>query len=194
MFNSHHSNNFFLALLYLSPCENSRACHTEFPRLIDSYEGAVEMVANKTCKFTIVDGATAGDAATGRFCRVLVTTGKPMYWGGSSFIMPRGSNLTKALSTTTVSFREDGSLQTVEEFYHERGECPLHSSAVLTVEKLKLFFILCYVGSFVLFIIMLIDPQTPPGQKFRDGKRMALEENEVNNKKGSPETEDSPVP
>lgn len=129
------------------------------------------MVANKTCKYAIVDGATALNAGATGYCRKVITTGKPMYWDGGSFIIPRGSDLVIPISKATVELRELGKLESLDEFFNKRGGCHMPSSAVLSYDKLRLFFILSYGACFVLFIIMLIDPQTPPGSKLRDGLR-----------------------
>lgn len=132
------------------------------PNLIDSYDETIEKTANKECKFSVIDGATARFATAGKYCRRLVMTGEPTNPGGGAFILPRDSEYTEYLTNVTLQLRENGSLETLDEFFDRWGSCSIQTSTTLTMDRLRYFFVAAYGSSFVIFLIMILDPQRPP--------------------------------
>lgn len=141
-----------------------KPCHTDQdqtgPVIVDSYNELVAKTASKECKFSFALGSTLLDAASGRYCDILVPTGEPFFEGGTSFVLPRGSNFTQSMSNETLILKAQGLLPSIQEYLRTETSCRLSTSPVLTFKKLRLFFLLAYAVCFVIFLEMMLDPQT----------------------------------
>lgn len=142
-------------------------CHAgDVPHMVDSYELGVKMVANKNCKF-LLSGHSAVEVRSGKYCRKLVTSGKPMYWSGNSMVMPNNGNKTVVheLSKAILDLRLRGRLQSVEEFHDKKGGCkPSEDLSGLGFEQLRVFFIASLSVCVVMMFCMCAIPQYPVGR------------------------------
>lgn len=134
------------------------------PTIVNSYDEAIEKTASKECRFTMLDGATARFATAGRFCKRLVVTGEAVNPSGASFILPRNSRYKEILTNSTMELRENGRLETLEEFFDRWGSCSNLSTTRLSMSSLRYFFVLAYGSAFVIFLVMVLDPQRPPNR------------------------------
>lgn len=148
--------SFFKSAVGSVPCHNGLQ-----PRMFNSYDLALKAVAEKKCKFLISDDLMAGDATNRRYCN-LVRVGERLHWGGSSFIMPKNSRYYDVFSKTTLDLREEGRLQSVDNFFRERGSCTPVYGYTLNLERLKSFFIVAFSLCGIFFILMVLYPQSPP--------------------------------
>lgn len=132
----------------------------EKPLFAPSFSAAVEMVATGKCKF-LLEGPAVLDASTGKYCNVLLSTGKKLYSSGDSFILPMNSSLYKPLALETLNLRETGKLMSVEDFLKKRGECPWIESTSLGLKTLCPFFIAAFSFCGIMLAIMIFFPQFP---------------------------------
>lgn len=131
------------------------------PQLLRESDGGVGKVVSGACKFLLA-GVSAGDAMTGRYCGQVLKVGKPVLWGGNAFVLPLNSSLYEELGRVTLDLREEGKLKTIDEYYAKRGECAEVDGTALDFQKLKVFFILAFSSCFVVFVSMVIFPQSEP--------------------------------
>lgn len=145
-------------------CQKEAAKNGEGPRVKRTYSDLIESVAKKECKFALVDEMLLHETVnTDRYCRKLVTVGEPVYWGGISYILPRGSELKRAIEKVTLGLRGDGKLETLKQFYG-KGSCDLNGQVVLNARKLLLFFSMGY-GACVVFVLgMVLSRMTPSAE------------------------------
>jgi len=140
----------------------NRRCHNEAgagkPTFVDGYEEGNSKVASKQCKFFLASGATTQDAANGRYCGDVTTTGQSFFRGGVSFILPRNSNLTLSFSEETMDLRIEDALDTLPIFFAKRGMCSKQSHISLTARRLRIFFFMAYGAVLVMFLLMVGDP------------------------------------
>lgn len=145
-------------------CKNSIR---EDLRLFDSYNKIIEGVANRTCKFVFVDGATALEAEH-LHCNTVVKTGSPTFFGGGiSFILPWNSSLTSKFGNATIELRGDGNLPALDDYAKDHAHCSHSSETVLTFRMLAAFFISAFVACALIFLEMVLDPQGP-SERFLD--------------------------
>lgn len=119
----------------------------------------MDAVAERKCRFALVDGGTAGVAVNGRYCNLLVTTGKPFLRRGVSFILPPGSNNSAELRMTTLGLQELGRLKTMDDHFEARGTCSSSDKPELSFQRLRVFFIIAFAACIILFLEMVFDPQ-----------------------------------
>lgn len=140
-----------------------RECHEKSgidPIFVDSYDTGVKLLNNKTCKYMLASLSSGMDMAEGAFCGRMILTGEPLSRGGSSFLLPRGSRLTRIMSIATLNMQTSGRISSLEEYYkekHRQCESNIHSS--LTLPKLKIFFISAFSACFLIFLGMVLYPQ-----------------------------------
>lgn len=158
------------------------------PQLVESYDATIELTATKSCKYALIDGATARDAISGKYCRRLVETGDPTNPGGGAFILPYDSKFTKELTNATLELQENGSLESLDDFFERWGTCPIQKTTTLSMGKLRYFFAAAYGSSVLVFIIMILDPQAPLK---KDGDQRAQSDC---SEKSTPESPTSPRP
>lgn len=84
-----------------------------------------------------------------------------MVQSGTSFILPRGSNLTNILTKATFDIRDDGDLITIEDFFDRLGSCPVRDRNTLTFWRLRWFFISAYSACGIMFLFLVVVPQDP---------------------------------
>ena len=147
--------------------KNSSDCQKDQPdpEFIAHEFDLVDKVANKSCKFGLMEGATAMLATRMRHCGKVVMTGAPAITGGVSFILPRGSKDTLALTNGTLRLRQEGKLATLESFYDLNAACPSVSDAKITFTKLRVFFYATFVACALVFLEMIFDRQKPSPQE-----------------------------
>lgn len=103
-----------------------------------------------------------GEEVSGRYCRKVVATGKPLMAGGLSLILPPGSKWTRQFSAETLRLRQENAVPSVEEYQAQRHVCELSGAPTLTLGRLYIFFIMSYGACFLIFLEMILDPQTAP--------------------------------
>lgn len=108
----------------------------------------------------ITDGATALTAVHGRYCEKLALAGRPFSEGGLSFILPKGAEYFEPLRKATLELRSESEVDSLDDYFEKKGKCEMSSSPQLTFTKLKTFFILAFVAVVLLFLEMVLDPQT----------------------------------
>lgn len=130
------------------------------------------MVANKSCKYLLVDGSTARFATDVKHCRKVVATGDPVYPASNSFVVPKRSALFEPLANATLKLLEEGRLESLESYFERRGSCVLPETTVITFGKLQLFFIAAYAVTALIFLEMILDPQQlePIGREVKPGR------------------------
>lgn len=152
---------------------HNRECNNriEWPKLIDSYDEIIELVANGKCKFAFVDDATALEAER-RHCNTVVKTGSPTFFGGGiAFILPKNDpDLASIFANATIGLRGDGNLTGLDAYVQNHGHCSHSSETVLTFRMLAAFFISAFVACGLIFLEMILDPQGPQGRFPEDGE------------------------
>lgn len=141
-----------------SPCHREDA--TKGPTIVNSYAELLDMTANKECKYSMALGSMHLHASLGKYCGVLVQAGEEFFEGGPAFILPRGSDYTRTMTEATEQLRIHGLLPKLEDFYHGRQKCESNNSPKITFRKLHVFFFVIYGACFLLFMEMVLDPQT----------------------------------
>lgn len=140
---------------------HSSPCHKGAePTILGSYDDLVEMTVNKSCKYSIAFGSTVLDAVVGRHCGKLLQTGQPFFEGSVSFVLPRGSPWTDKLSNATLQLKVEGALPSLQEYFENKDKCTLQNDPTLTFQKLRIFFFVSYAVCFLIFLEMVIDPQS----------------------------------
>lgn len=131
-----------------------------YPRKVESYTDLLDMVANRSCEFALVDDMTAHLGVHGEHCGKLVTTGKSIpVSGGASFIIPTGSPYAEAVGRATLKLKSDGMLQTLDDFFEKQGKCEAVFEKALTLKSLVIFFVAIYSICIVICLKMVFDPQ-----------------------------------
>lgn len=149
----------------LSTVEIHRKCHEESmhePIFVDSVEEGARNLESKKCKYMMTAESTGLSRSQGEYCGIMVMTGDLCFSGGSSFLLPRGSNLTRPMSKATLEMNQAGSLPTIEKHVRSGGQCRTNQHKTLTLKQLRLFFIFAFVACFLLLLEMILDPQEPP--------------------------------
>lgn len=108
----------------------------------------------------ITDGATAMTATNGRYCQKLALTGRKFTEGGLSFVLPKGSEYFTPLRKATLELQGEMLIDSLDRYYEKNGQCILSGSPRLTFSKLKTFFVVAFVAIILLFLEMVVDPQT----------------------------------
>lgn len=127
---------------------------------MSSYDELVERTVNKSCKFSSALGSTLLHAVVGRYCGKLIQTGEPFFEGGISYVMPKGSPLTPMLSNATLKLKVEGALPSVLEYLGRNDKCILRNDPTLSFSRLRIFFFVAFGVCFLVFLEMVIDPQT----------------------------------
>lgn len=123
-------------------------------------------MANKKCKFMLTDGGVSLTAVNGRYCGKLVIAGEPFNQGGVSFLLPKGSKYHPPMKKATLQIRAEHEVGGVEEYFEKKGLCQVAGTPRLTFGKLQWFFIMSFVTIGLLFLEMVLDPQSIRERKF----------------------------
>lgn len=141
----------------------SSKCHGgQLPRMIESYEQAIQEVAEKRCRYLVIDSLAGNDAITGKYCGKLIATGEPLFWGGLSSIVSRNFSYYNEFSKATLNMLEEGMRLSMDDFFKKRGSCVIHRTSTLSLRQLLGFFITALSAIALLFVWMIIDTQRPP--------------------------------
>lgn len=108
-----------------------------------------------------MDGASGEYAKSTLHCGDLLMTGDSNNPGGGAFVLPRGSPYTTVLSNATWRLRQERSLESIEAFFARTAPCTLATPAMISLPKLRVFFIAAYVVCAILLLEMILDPQKP---------------------------------
>lgn len=127
---------------------------------VKTYDDIGKQLAARKCSYALALGATIENLAHGHYCGKMVITGDPFYSTGLSMVLPKGSQWTEIMSDATLKLTETGSIPTIKDLIARTGLCKNDTDTVLTFDKLRIFFIMAYVVCALLFLEMVIDPQS----------------------------------
>lgn len=113
---------------------------------------------------------TTATSGTGRsqaqYCGVMAMTGEMCIRTGASFLLPRGSNLTEPMARETLRMSTAASIPGAEQFM--KAKCAEGGPASLSLKQLFLFFMVAFGACFVVFLVMILDPQGASPSKTGD--------------------------
>lgn len=135
---------------------------------MDSYDELIEKTIRKECKYSLALESTLLHAVVGKYCGRLVLTGEPFIEDTVAFVLPRRSPLTLKMSNATLQLRAEGALRSFQEYLPNQEQCSLRSSPKLTFTKLRIFFFVAFSVCFLVFLEMVIDPQTAVSESAHD--------------------------
>lgn len=120
----------------------------------------IPKIISKECKFALALRSEMGRETSGRYCGKIVQAGKALLTGGLSIVLPRGSDLTTPLSNATLQLHQDKSIPTLAQYFSRGDVCSVSTSSSLSLGRLYIFFIMAYGACFLIFLEMILDPQT----------------------------------
>lgn len=99
------------------------------------------MLLSGKCRYLFTDAGNALHSVHGKYCGKLVTTGMPAIRAGVHFVVPRRSKYYKRLTKASLELRIEGRTMGLDEFWERQTKCRMISSPIITVKKLKWFFL-----------------------------------------------------
>ncbi|PXF43246.1 hypothetical protein BWQ96_07019 [Gracilariopsis chorda] len=132
-------------------------CHNGNPiQYLSTYEEIYDGLASGKCKFSICLESVITTQIRTQSCGQLVLLEEPLYTSGLSMVVPKGSNLTEAMSKATMTLLLSQPSSFLESFLRKWPKCTKKVASTLTFRKLKLFFILAFsVCAAILFVMLL---------------------------------------
>jgi hypothetical protein len=125
----------------------------------DPFRSGLEKAASGgSCEFFMAATSTVTVAAETVYCGKLRVVGQPFYRISTGFTLPKGSNLTEALSKETLKLLQQDKLPSAVAYGTANIKCPHGSDTQLTWARLKVFFYVVYPTLGIMFLIMLLDP------------------------------------
>lgn len=143
-------------------------CHREegftVPRvfLSEDYKDAMVATANKSCKYLVGLGSTLRYGIERDQCGTLVLTGSPFFAEGISYILPRNSSITYALSRATLRLKTEDAISTILDFFDDDNNCIPEKPKSLSFQKLRWFFFLAFGACALVFVEMVFDRRRVP--------------------------------
>lgn len=134
---------------------------------VGSYADLSDKVATGECQFAVALKATLHWSASNKYCGKVELIGKPFFNTGLSFVLPKGSPYLDELSRATLALRNHDSIPSPDQYISRQVEsCQFQNRPLISLRKLRIFFILSFAVVFVIFLEMIFDPQSVPDEDF----------------------------
>eukprot|EP00737_Agarophyton_chilense_P001804 gb/GEZJ01002042.1/.p1 GENE.gb/GEZJ01002042.1/~~gb/GEZJ01002042.1/.p1 ORF type:complete len:168 (-),score=21.73 gb/GEZJ01002042.1/:260-763(-) len=135
-------------------------CHFENPpKYFFSYQSLFEAVDNHQCKYAVIIESAVTSMIRNRYCGKFVIVGKPIFTGGLSMLLPKGSNLTEGMSRVTLDLVGNRTTSYISAFFDHLPLCRTEVATLLSFMKLRWFFFTAFSVGGALLLALVIIPQ-----------------------------------
>lgn len=143
---------------------------------MSSYAQLISDTASGVCKYSIMDGSTALEATTARYCGRLQKTGKPFHTRGVSFIVPKKWPHYEQLRVGQIKAVALHPKSSIHTYMERRSGCQAESSRV-RFSHLRVFFAVAYIACLVLLVYSIYDRHRgqEPAASGEDGEPVSVD-------------------